>query len=94
MDMASFKESIRAKTVPAQASVYLKALWYDAAGNWEKAHELIQDLTDKNAAWVHAYLHRKEGDEGNASYWYHKAGKQRPQLSLQQEWESLAAAFL
>jgi hypothetical protein len=94
MDMASFKESIRANAVPGPASVYLKALWYDAAGDWEKAHQLIQDLTDKNAAWIHAYLHRKEGDVWNADWWYNKAGKQRPAVSLEDEWESLAAAFL
>jgi len=55
---------------------------------------LIQDLPDKNAAWIHAYLHRKEGDLGNADYWYRNAGKQRPNLSLLQEWEQLVRIFL
>jgi hypothetical protein len=94
MDIAAFKESIKTADVPAQASVYLKALWYDAKGDWEKAHELIQDLPDKAAAWIHAYLHRKEGDVWNADYWYRNAGRKRPQVSLQEEWEQLAAAFL
>jgi hypothetical protein len=94
MDIAAFKESINTTEVPTQASVYLKALWYDAKGDWEKAHELIQDLPDKNAAWIHAYLHRKEGDIWNADYWYRNAGKKRPAVSLQEEWEQLAAAFL
>jgi hypothetical protein len=94
MDFNSFKESIAANQVPAQASPYLKALWYDARGDWDEAHRLIQDLTDKNAAWVHAYLHRKEGDLWNADYWYSKAGKQQPALSLPEEWEHLTIAFL
>jgi len=94
MDITSLKESLTKNQPPEHASVYLKALWYDAKGNWGKAHELIQDLTDKNAAWIHAYLHRKEGDIWNADYWYRNAGRQRPAVSLQEEWEQLAAAFL
>ena len=94
MNVASFKESVAAAQPPAQASIYLKALWHDAKGDWEKAHELIQDRPDKAAAWIHAYLHRKEGDLWNADYWYRNAGKQRPALSLQEEWEQLTEAFL
>ena len=94
MDITSFNDSLTAKEPPAEASVYLQALWYDAKGDWQKAHELIQDLPDKNAAWIHAYLHRKEGDTWNADYWYRNAGKQRPAISLQEEWEQLATAFL
>ena len=94
MDMTAFKQSIAASQPPAQASVYLKALWYDANGEWNKAHELIQDLPDKNAAWIHAYLHRKEGDQWNADYWYRNAGKKRPALTLDEEWAQLATAFL
>jgi hypothetical protein len=93
MNLASFKESLAANEAPA-ASVYLQSLWHDAKGNWEEAHRLIQDLPDKNAAWIHAYLHRKEGDIWNADYWYRNAGKKRPAVSLQEEWEGLAAAFL
>jgi hypothetical protein len=94
MDITSFNDSLTAKEPPAEASVYLQALWYDAKGDWQKAHELIQGLPDKNAAWIHAYLHRKEGDTWNADYWYRNAGKQRPAVSLQEEWEQLATAFL
>lgn len=94
MDLTALKESFSASQPPAQTSVYVQALWYDAKGNWEKAHELIQDLPDKQAAWIHAYLHRKEGDQWNADYWYRNAGKQRPALTLQQEWEQLATALL
>lgn len=94
MNAASFKESLAATAPPTQTSVYLKALWYDAKGDWEQAHQLIQDLPDEKAAWIHAYLHRKEGDLWNADYWYRNAGRRRPAFSLQEEWDQLAAAFL
>jgi len=94
MILSEFNKSLNAGNPPAEASVYLKALWHDAKGNWNKAHELIQDLPDKNASWIHAYLHRKEGDLFNADYWYSKAGKKRPSLSLEEEWEQLVSALL
>ncbi|MFB9863789.1 hypothetical protein [Rufibacter immobilis] len=94
MDLAAFQKSINKQTLPQEASVYLQALWQEARGQWEKAHELIQDLPDTNAAWIHAYLHRKEGDLWNADYWYRRAGKTRPSVSLQAEWEELVHAFL
>lgn len=75
MNFITFKQSLIASEPPPNISVYLKALWYDVKGEWGKAHLLIQDMDDNNAAWIHAYLHRKEGDNGNASYWYRKAGK-------------------
>ncbi|MDE3253856.1 MAG: hypothetical protein KGO92_13700 [Bacteroidota bacterium] len=78
---------------PANYSVCLKALWYDAKGDWSAAHELINDLSDSNAAWVHAYLHRKEGDSGNAAYWYRRAGKDYPACSLEAEWTRLVTAL-
>ena len=94
MMLSEFNKSLHAENPPSDASVYLKALWHDAKGNWDKAHELIQDLSDRNASWIHAYLHRKEGDLFNADYWYSKAGKRRPALSLEEEWEQLATALL
>ncbi len=94
MDLTTLKESLSSDNPPSEASVYLKALWHDAKNNWNKAHELIQDIPDKNASWIHAYLHRKEGDAGNADYWYTKAGKKRPSVSLQEEWEQIAKSFL
>src|SRR4051812_44308661 len=77
MDVASFKESL-AQDDPPDVSIYLLALWYDAKNNWNKAHEIISQVEDHNAAWIHAYLHRKEGDISNADYWYRRAGKKRP----------------
>lgn len=94
MNLLQFKESTGTGRPPAQATVYLQALWHDARGDWEEAHRLIQDLPDARAAWIHAYLHRKEGDQWNADYWYRRAGRRRPALSLPEEWEQLAAAFL
>lgn len=89
MDTVSFKQSTTANTPPDEASIYLKALWYDAKGNWDMAHNLIQDVEDNDASWVHAYLHRKEGDIGNAGYWYRRAGKKTPDVSLEKEWENI-----
>lgn len=94
MNLETFNQSLTQSNPPVSTSVYLQALWYDAKGDWQKAHELIQDLPDKNAAWIHAYLHRKEGDVWNADYWYRNAGRKRPDASLQQEWESITTAFL
>ena len=94
MTVAIFKESLTGNEPPPDTSIYLKALWYDAKNNWDKAHTLIQDLPDANAAWIHAYLHRREGDHFNADYWYRSAGKSRPALSLAEEWEGMVTAFL
>lgn len=94
MNFQSFKESIAGNEPPLGVSVYLKSLWYDAKGDWEKAHVLIQDIKDKNASWIHAYLHRKEGDIGNADYWYNRAGKSQPSVSLNKEWEEIVTAFI
>ncbi len=94
MDLIAFKDALSASEMPASLPVYLQALWQDANGNWEEAHRLIQDMGDKKAAWIHAYLHRKEGDVSNADYWYHKAGKTSPSVSLHEEWEDIACAIL
>lgn len=94
MNVSTFKESLSASEPPQQSSVYLSALWYDAKGDWEKAHVLVQDVENKDAAWIHAYLHRKEGDTFNADYWYRRAGKKRPPFSLDDEWEEIVEAFV
>jgi hypothetical protein len=94
MTAASIKLSTNLNEPPPDISVYLQALWQDAKGNWEKAHALIQDMEDKNAAWIHAYLHRKEGDNWNADYWYRRAGKSRPDANLDTEWANIVSAFL
>lgn len=89
-----FDKSLEHASPQQDLSPYLKALWYDAKNNWAASHNIIQEIDDKNAAWVHAYLHRKEGDLFNADYWYTKAGKVRPQTTLQEEWQTLVNYFL
>ena len=94
MNLHDFKETLLGNSPPDGVSDHLKALWFDAKDDWENAHVLIQDVSDKNAAWIHAYLHRKEGDISNADYWYSRAGKRRPDISLEKEWEQIAGALL
>ena len=89
MSLSEFKISLVENLPPDNLSVYLLALWFDGKGNWNKAHNVIQDVEDKKAAAIHAYLHRKEGDIGNADYWYSCAGKKRKDISLEKEWEEL-----
>jgi len=72
-----------------QPNVYLEALVAEQRGDWEKAHELVQDMVTAEAAWVHAYLHRVEGDEWNAEYWYNRAAQPVCTTSLATEWETL-----
>lgn len=74
-------------------SPYLKALYWDKEGDWTKAHGLVEDLSTSEAAWVHAYLHRKEGDEWNAGYWYRRAGQPFFTGTLDEEWEKLWKEF-
>lgn len=73
--------------------IYLKALLADKNGDWNTAHEFIQDLEAREAAWIHAYLHRKEGDRFNAGYWYNRANKPVFEGSLEEEWQMLWTAF-
>jgi hypothetical protein len=89
-----FRERLDDAQPPDGASPLLAALWWDAKGNWEKAHDIAQDVASPDGAWVHAYLHRKEGDEGNAGYWYRQAGKPRPQSDLRAEWEAIVKELL
>jgi len=72
----------------------LKALWYDRKGDWHKAHDLVDGSSNGMAKWIHAYLHRKEGDEWNAGYWYRQAGKPFPEMDLDAEFQVLLAAVL
>jgi hypothetical protein len=90
----SFKRTTREVAPPDQLSPALEALWWAAKGEWNRAHVLVQDDPSPEAAWVHAYLHRVEGDLGNAGYWYRKAGRLAPSDPLEIEWEAIAAALL
>jgi hypothetical protein len=93
MRFEEFKSTLAAATPPDVAPL-LRALWHDAKGDWDKAHEIAQGVDDKSGAWVHAYLHRKEGDVSNAAYWYRQAGKPVATDSLEDEWNRIATALL
>jgi len=94
MDLAAFKTSLNQANPPPGISACLEALWYDGKGDWEKSHQIAQDIDTKQASWVHAYLHRKEGDLSNADYWYNRAGRKRPSVSLEKEWEQLCEEMM
>jgi hypothetical protein len=94
MTFDDFTKSLDAQKPQPGLSEYLEALWFDAKGDWERAHTLVQDINTSDAAWVHAYLHRKEGDNSNAGYWYRRAGKPVFTGTLDQEWEALVNVFL
>ena len=92
--MNTFKESLALLAPDKNLSPVLKSLWYDAKGDWTQAHAQVDHLRDLDAAWVHAYLHRKEGDLWNADYWYARAKKTRPNGSLDDEWAQLVEALV
>ena len=94
MTIEQFTASLAQTAPPAQLPPLLRALWHDARGDWNAAHRLAQDVDDRDGAWVHAYLHRKEGDLGNAGYWYRRAGQAPASDSLEDEWTRIAAALL
>jgi hypothetical protein len=94
MTLADFKSALSAPTPPAGLSPALTALWHDARGDWDAAHTVAQEIHSPDGAWIHAYLHRKEGDAGNAAYWYTRAGKPVSSASLDAEWDAIATALL
>ncbi len=94
MQFEEFQQTLQKEKPDPSLSDPLKALWYDGNGQWERAHDLIQDAMSGDEAWVHAYLHRKEGDIGNADYWYRRAGKSRPDSNLEEEWEFIVQSLL
>lgn len=94
MTLDEFRETLVRDEPPRQLSLALSALWWDAKGNWKQAHEIAGQDEGPAAAWVHAYLHRKEGDLGNAGYWYARADQPRATTPLEQEWEQIAQSLL
>ena len=94
VNTAQFKASVSDASPAAQLGAPLTALWWAAKDDWDRAHRIVQDETTADAAWVHAYLHRVEGDLGNAAYWYRQAGKTAAKGSLEEEWETITAALL
>lgn len=94
MDLESFKGSLAGTAPPDDVGGALAALWHQARGDWDKAHGIVQQMEDADASWVHAYLHRVEGDAANAGYWYRRAGKPVSSAPLGNEWEEIASALL
>ena len=89
-----FRRALTGDQPPAGWSAPLRALWWDANGDWEAAHEIAQELPTSWGSWMHAYLHRKEGDLWNAGYWYRRAGKPEEKGSLESEFNTLLRALL
>jgi hypothetical protein len=94
MELDDFKASLESGEPPPGLGPVLHALWQEAKGDWHAAHRLAQGAGGAEGAWVHAYLHRVEGDLSNADYWYRRAGRPRSSAPTAEEWEEIAAALL
>jgi hypothetical protein len=97
MSFEDFQQSVaRDSAPPAGLNLVAQALWHDARGDWDRAHTCAQDDHSRDGSWVHAYLHRKEGDVGNAGYWYSRAGREMParSVTLETEWAELVRALV
>jgi hypothetical protein len=91
---ADFKASLSGAAPAPGLAAPLAGLWWAAKGNWDEAHRIVQDDAGRDAAWVHAYLHRVEGDLGNAGYWYRQAGRPTATDSLESEWQRIVSALI
>ena len=94
MTMQQFRDSLQNNEPPDGLAPLLQALWCDAKGDWQRAHEIAQNIDSRDAAWVHAYLHRKDGDTSNARYWYGQAGKPPSPGDIQGEWSEIVHQLL
>ena len=94
MTLKEFRQTLTQKEPPNGLTLALQGLWWDAKADWTKAHESAQQDEGGDGSWVHAYLHRKEGDQGNAAYWYSRAGKPVCREPLEAEWEKIATELL
>ena len=94
LTLDDFKRTVSALAPPENISPALRALWHDARGDWDRAHDTAQSDEGEAGAWVHAYLHRKEGDAANAAYWYRRAQKPIATDALSAEWDRIASALL
>jgi hypothetical protein len=94
VNLAAFKASLTGGAPAPDLGAPLAGLWWAAKGDWDRAHKTVQDEDTREAAWVHAYLHRVEGDLGNAGYWYRQAGQPVAKDALEAEWERIASALI
>jgi hypothetical protein len=94
MTLSDFRATLSETAPPDSLPAALRALWHDAKGDWDRAHAVVQDEESADAAHVHAYLHRKEGDLGNARYWYRRAGHPEATASLDDEWAAIVEELL
>jgi len=94
MDLVEFKRAVEKAKPPAGLAPALGALWWAAKGDWDKAHRIVMKESGRDAAWVHAYLHRVEGDQDNAGYWYRQAHRPVASGTHEAEWEAIAGALL
>jgi len=92
--VSPLRASVSTAQPPAGLGAPLTALWWSAKGDWDKAHTLVQGDGGGEAAWVHAHLHRVEGDQSNAAYWYRRAGRDPSSAPLEAEWSEIAAGLL
>ena len=94
MTLEAFKISLSQSGPPDGVSKLLEALWFAGKNDWEKAHHIAQDISSRDGSWIHAYLHRVEGDHSNAAYWYRRAGKPVSRMSREEEWDEIARELL
>jgi len=94
MTLDEFRATLDDRDPPDALPPALEALWHDARGNWNRAHQIAQDIESQTGSWIHAYLHRKEGDLDNAGYWYRRARRTMPKGPLEDEWRAIVATFL
>ena len=94
LSIDEFRASLKNAAAPPCLTPALTALWTDGRGDWDGAHRIAQDIEGPIGAWVHAYLHRKEGDLGNAGYWYRQAGRPVAVGTLEDEWAAMVAELL
>jgi len=94
MTVDDFNATLTQPAPPTHLPAPLAALWWDAKGDWAQAHGLVDSLDTPDGMAVHAYLHRKEGEEWNANYWYTRAGRKFHRPTLEAEWEALLSELL
>lgn len=94
MMATELRSTLGEPTPPAGLPLLVEAMWWEAHGDWARAHSMVDELSTREGAWVHAYVHRSQGDTGNAGYWYREAGRQASQKSLPEEWLEIVEALL